>query len=66
VVAGPAFVGLTVLLLAAPAIAVVLLGQKAEVLLPKARHWMTTNSWIVSEIVIVFFMAITIKSLAAA
>jgi hypothetical protein len=58
------FVGLTVLLLAAPAIAVVLLGEKAKVLLPKARHWMTANSWIVSEIVIVFFMAITIKSLA--
>ena len=58
------FVGLTVLLLAVPAIAVVLLGDKAKVLLPKFRDWMSANSWIVSEIVIAFFMALTIKSLA--
>jgi hypothetical protein len=32
----------------------------------KARNWMNTNSWIVSEIVIVFFIGITINSLASA
>ena len=58
------FVGLTLTLLASPAIAVVLLGARAKVFLPKMREWMNTNSWIVSEIVIVFFMFITIKSLA--
>ena len=57
-------VGLTLIFLAAPAIAVVLLGGRAKVLLPKARDWMNTNSWIVSEIVIVFFIGITINSLA--
>src|SRR5262249_59124554 len=58
------FVGLTLALVAVPAMLVLLLGKRAEVLLPKARNWMTTNSWIVSEIVIVFFTGITIKSLA--
>ncbi len=42
----------------------VLLGARAKVLLPKVRDWMNTNSWVVSEIVIVFFMGITINSLA--
>ena len=58
------FVGLTLTLLATPALLVVLLGECAKVLLPKVRDWMNTNSWIVSEIVIVFFMGITINSLA--
>ena len=58
------FVGLTLTLLAIPALLVVLLGERATVLLPKVRDWMNTNGWIVSEIVIVFFMGITINSLA--
>jgi hypothetical protein len=29
----------------------------------KARDWMNTNSWVVSEFVLVFFIAITINSL---
>jgi hypothetical protein len=58
------FVALTLLLLAAPLIGVVLLGHRAEVVLPKIRDWMTNNSWVVSEIVLVFFLAITINSLA--
>jgi hypothetical protein len=58
------FIGLTLLLLSIPAILVVLLGRRAQVVLPKARDWMTTNSWIVSEIVIVFFIGLTVNSLA--
>ena len=58
------FVGLTLLLLALPAILILLLGQRAQAFLPKARDWMTNNSWVVSEVVIVFFIAITIDSLA--
>jgi hypothetical protein len=58
------FVGLTLLLLGAPALGVLLLGRRATVLLPKVRDWMTSNSWVVSEIVLVFFVVITIKSLA--
>jgi Sap, sulfolipid-1-addressing protein len=52
------FVGLTLLLLAAPALAVVMLGQRAQTVLPKIRNWMNTSSWIISEGVIVFFIVI--------
>jgi hypothetical protein len=53
------------LLLASPAILVLLLGRRAQVLLPKVRDWMNTNSWIVSELVILLFVGITINSLAS-
>jgi hypothetical protein len=43
------FIGLTLLLLASPATLVLLLGRRAQVLLPKVRDWMNTNSWIVSS-----------------
>jgi Sap, sulfolipid-1-addressing protein len=59
------FILLTLLLLALPVLLVVLLGKRAHVFLPKVRDWMNTNSWIVSEIVIVFFAAITIHSLTS-
>jgi hypothetical protein len=59
------FILLTVLFLALPVLLVVLLGKRAHVFLPKVRDWMNTNSWIVSEIVILFFIAITINSLAS-
>ena len=36
------------------------LGQRAETLLPKIRDWMDNNSWIVSEIVLVFFIFIVL------
>ena len=57
------FVALTLLLLGAPAIVVVLLGARARTLLPKIRDWMNDNSWVVSEVVLLFFAAITINSL---
>jgi hypothetical protein len=55
------FVGLTLLLLAAPALAVAVLGQRAQAVLPKIRNWMNTNSWIISEVVIVFFIVIVLS-----
>lgn len=55
------FVALTLLLLAAPALAVAMLGSRAQTLLPKIRDWMNTNSWIISEVVIVFFIAIILS-----
>jgi hypothetical protein len=58
------FLGLTLLLLGSPAIAAVLFGERAQAFLPKARDWMNDNSWVVSEIVIVFFIALTVNSLA--
>lgn len=59
------FVLLTVFFMALPALLVLLLGRRAETFLPKVRDWMNTNSWVVNEIVIVFFIAITINSLAS-
>lgn len=55
------FVGLTLLFLAAPALAVALLGQRAQTVLPRIRNWMNTNSWIISEGVIVFFIVIILS-----
>ncbi len=57
------FVALTVLLLALPAIGVVVLGDRADRLLPSIRDWMTQKAWLVSEIVLVFFALITVNSL---
>ncbi|MET0957588.1 MAG: GAP family protein, partial [Solirubrobacterales bacterium] len=54
------FVFLTLFLLGLPALLVLALGQRAETLLPKVRDWMNTNSWIVSEIVLVFFIFIVL------
>jgi hypothetical protein len=58
------FVLLTLLFLALPAILLLVFGQRAQAFLPKARDWMNTNSWIVSEIVIALFIVITANSLA--
>jgi Sap, sulfolipid-1-addressing protein len=58
------FVLLTLLLLALPTILILLFGRRAQVFLPKVRDWMSSNSWIVSEVVILFFIAIAVNSLA--
>jgi Sap, sulfolipid-1-addressing protein len=55
------FIGLTLLLLASPALAVAMMGDRAQAVLPKIRDWMNTNSWIVSEVVIVFFVVIILS-----
>jgi hypothetical protein len=55
------FIGLTLLLLATPALGVALLGERAQAVLPKIRDWMNTNSWIVSEVVLVFFVIIILS-----
>jgi hypothetical protein len=59
------FIGLTLLFLAAPSIGVVLLGRRAEAVLPKIRDWMNQNAWVVSEFVLVFFAGLTINSLVS-
>lgn len=55
------FVGLTLLLLALPALLVAALGHRARTFLPRARDWMNANSWVVSEVVIVFFIVIVLS-----
>lgn len=51
---------LTLLLAGLPLLVLLLLGERGQVLLPKLRDWMNTNSWVVSEIVLVFFLALNI------
>jgi threonine/homoserine/homoserine lactone efflux protein len=59
------FLLLTLLLAGLPLLILLLLGKRAQVLLPKLRDWMSTNSWVVSEAVIVFFLALTISGLGS-
>jgi hypothetical protein len=58
------FVLLTALLAGAPVIILLLLGKRANVILPRMRDWIDANSWIVNEIVIGFFLVMTISGLA--
>jgi hypothetical protein len=55
------FIGLTLLLLGSPALGVLLLGSRAQAVLPKVRDWMNANSWIVSEVVLVFFVVLILS-----
>ncbi|MDQ2630197.1 MAG: GAP family protein [Actinomycetota bacterium] len=55
------FIFLTLLFLAAPALLVLGMGERAQAFLPKARDWMDRNSWIVSEVVLVFFVLIVLS-----
>ena len=60
---GLPFVVLTCLLVATPLLMLLLLGRRAEILLPRIRDWMNANSWVISEIVIVFFLVMAINGL---
>jgi hypothetical protein len=62
-VEGLPFIGLTLLLLALPAFLVLLMGNRAQEFLPKVRDWMNTNSWVVNELVIAFFIVLTIDGI---
>jgi hypothetical protein len=57
------FVGLTLLLLGTPALILLAFGARGERLLPKVRDWMTTNAWIVNEVVLAFFVVIVASNL---
>jgi hypothetical protein len=57
------FLGLTLLFLALPVLLVLAFGKRGRAFLPKARDWMNANSWVVSELVLVFFVVITLNSL---
>ncbi|HEX6152102.1 MAG TPA: GAP family protein [Solirubrobacterales bacterium] len=55
------FIFLTLLFLGLPALLVAGLGERAQTFLPKVRDWMDQNSWIVSEVVLVFFAAMILS-----
>ncbi|WP_446219318.1 GAP family protein [Micromonospora sp. IBHARD004] len=58
------FLVLTMLLLALPVLALLLLGHRATVALPKVRGWANTHSWVISELVTLIFVAIVVSDLA--
>jgi Sap, sulfolipid-1-addressing protein len=58
------FLALTLLFLALPALLALLMGERAERFLPKARDWMNQNSWIINELVLLLFVAIVISNIA--
>ncbi|WP_030487640.1 GAP family protein [Micromonospora chokoriensis] len=57
------FVLLTVLLLALPLLALLLLGDRAARALARMREWAEGHAWIVNEIVIAFFAVLTVLDL---
>ncbi|MER7440204.1 GAP family protein [Micromonospora avicenniae] len=57
------FVALTVGLLALPLLALLLAGRRAATALPRIRVWSDRNSWVISEIVIVFYVLVTVLDL---
>ena len=57
------FIGLTLLLLASPMLILLVMGERGQAFLPKARKWMTDNSWIVNEFVLLLFVALTVGNL---
>ena len=57
------FLGLTLLLLALPLLALFAFGQRAAAALPKIRDWANAHAWIVSEAVILIFAVIVIADL---
>jgi len=59
------FIGLTLLFVALPALTILVLGKRAEAAMPKVRDWMNDNSWVVSEIVLALFIALTASSLSS-
>lgn len=59
------FVFLTLFVLALPALVLLAFGERAEAILPRARNWMTTNAWIVNEVVLVFFIGLLLSNLLA-
>ncbi|MCM0674236.1 GAP family protein [Micromonospora phytophila] len=57
------FVVLTLTLLALPLLALLLLGSRAEAALPRIRDRAERHSWVVSEVVVGFFVAMTVVDL---
>ena len=57
------FMALTVALAGIPLMLLLALGPRAETELPRLRQWVTTNSWIVNEIVIALFLVMSVNSL---
>lgn len=57
------FLLITALLIGAPLLVLLLLGSRADRVLPAARDWMNKNAWVVSEVVIALFIVLELKSI---
>lgn len=57
------FISLTLLVLALPSLVLLAFGERAEAALPRARDWIDEHSWIVNELVIVFFIVMSLDNL---
>jgi cytochrome c biogenesis protein CcdA len=54
------FVAATLLIAGLPLTVLLVMGRRAETLLPRLRTWMNDHSWIVNEAVILFFLAMAL------
>jgi Sap, sulfolipid-1-addressing protein len=54
-------VAATTVLMALPIAAYLLLGRRAREAMPKLRDWLTTNSWLVNLVVIIYFIYQTLS-----
>lgn len=57
------FLLLTLLLVALPLLLLLLLGDRALTVQSRLRDWTNTHAWIVNELVILYFAAMTVSSL---
>lgn len=57
------FVLLTLLVLSLPSLVLAAFGERAEAVLPTVRDWMDDHSWLVTEAVIVVFIAMSLNNL---
>jgi len=57
------FISLTIFVLSIPFLFLLLFGKRAERALPIVRDWMHTHSWIVNEVVILFFIFLIMGNL---
>ena len=60
------FLFVTGLLISSPLLVLLLMGKRADTVLPALRSWMNANAWVVSEIVIALFLAMQIQSIVSA
>jgi hypothetical protein len=60
------FLLVTGLLIGSPLLVLLVMGRRAETVLPALRNWMNANAWVVSEIVIALFLVLQIQSIVSA
>jgi hypothetical protein len=56
------FVMLTLLFLSLPALISIAFGARAQVWLPATRQWMNSHAWIVNEVVLGIFVALSVSN----